>query len=907
MAFNSGDYRKRVLTVYTRAKLPLLHAALRELRNGAKIPSGLDLLELYDIDPRWGDARISEQVTSVANDLKKAAVSSPAFKAAGQNLIDLHNLLSKANPGLSTSAFWTDHSKKRDEAAQSRLTDFGRAASAELGPLAAVTARHLRELARRSGVPDSIGDAELARQIAVAGGVVVTDVPEVAAPAQVLKEIGHGVATTASRSVLSAIFLKHGEPARFSLLDGFQAADSSLSLSMQTVAESLAYSQRMADGNLSSELGKVLTAIKGAVASEDALHQLVVCAFIEVGKQIAGEFPLQLQALQAFVERTGIDEMDAKRILLHVWGGKAHAPGGYAEVEAKIAEGALKHARRVYETTSATSKGSTSNEQARALDALEKAEQRVEQLRATAHGAVEAGDIETARKALRDALTICTDDPALEDIARKLPPAAPIRLVATAVEEGQFVRLSWEPGFGDSGDVQYQVVRKIGTAPANIRDGIEIGKAISESAFVDAQPPVAAVLHYGVSATRGDGYSPVATTSIRLLPPVRDVRVSSDPASVSLRWTTPAGARAVEINQVAPDGKKTAVTAGSQGGATSGGLTMGATYTYLITAVYTGQDGTELRSDMVRVTGVPRGAADVVASLSLADCTGNPSTPEIEASWQAIPGFLVEVWHFAQCPAWGVRARVPMANVRSLGTQLAGKETGTGLRQGVRGPAGAGLRYYVAVTHDGDEALIGQIQPFGICPPVTDVAFVRLGHEVQLSWPWPGNEFDVLVSWTGADGSGERTVMRSDYLKEGCRVPVGTGGAIFTLSTIVGQAKGQWASPQTRVEIPPAPAPVRYEIQIVRTLFRSPKSATLRFSSSDAGSVDVVVIGAFGRVMPHDASQGTVLARTRLNPAENATLDIALPRGSGPLWIRAFSTTAGSRLVDPPPSQMKVE
>lgn|GEM_PF-3728964 len=914
MTFNSGEYRKRVVTMYAHTKQPLLHAALRDLSDGKKVPSNLDLLELYEIDPRWSDAQIAEQVANVANDLNKIAASSLGFKAIGHNLVNLHKKLAHANPGLATSAFWTAQSKKRDEARQDSLSDFGKAAAAELGPLGAITAQHLRELARRSRVPEKIGEADLAKYITASGGIVVPAVPEVTAPAQALKEIGYGVATTASRSVLSAIFLKHvhkdkkPEPERFSLLDGFHVpVPGSPPLSLKTVAESLTYSKEMRDSNLSSELGKVLSTIQGAAPSDDALHQLVICAFIDVAKQITSEFPLQLQALRAFMERTGIEEMDAKRILLHVLGGKAQTPGGYREVEAKIAKGALKHARRAYDAMRAATKGSSSPEEARTLAALQEAEQRVERLRATARDAVESGDIETAQKALRNALTICTDDAELEETARRLPPAAPIRLVAAATEEGQFVRLSWEPGFSDTGDVQYQIVRKIGAAPANNRDGSEVGKAISESAFVDAQPSVAAVLHYGVSATRGDGYSPVATASIRLLPPVRDVRVSSDPASVGLRWTTPVGARAVELCQVAPDGRRTLIPVGTQSGATSGGLTMGATYTYLLTAVYTGQDGAELRSEAVRVIGVPRGVADVVASLSLANCTSNSSAPEIEASWQGIPGYQVEVWHFAQRPAWALSTRVPMANVRSLGTQLAGRETSGGASQGVRGSAGSGLRYYVAITRDGDEALIGQVQPFGICPPVTDVVAERFNEEVQLRWNWPGNEFDVLVRWTGAAGSGEKVVMRSDYLKEGCRIRTGTGGAVFTLSTIAGQADGEWASPQTRVEIVPASAAVHYEIQVHRSFFRSPKSATLRFSGAAIGNLEVVVVGAFSRIMPHDESQGTVLVRASVNPAANPTFDVALPSGSGPLWIRAFSSTPGLRLVDPPSFQMRVE
>lgn len=912
MAFNSSDYHKRVVKEYAQAKRQQLAEALRELNAATQptMPRRLDLVEFYDINLGLSNDAIAQQVRAVGNDLNSLAKMGkvPPLKATANTMLTLHKRLEELFPDLATKAFWDRLQGQRKHADEQRLEEFSRMAVAEFGPLGAIAETRLRQLARTLNIPDSTSDAELKGKIAAAGGSVLAPLPVVSVSAQLVKEIGDGLRMTSCRSILSAIFLEPGEPKRFSVLDGFSSVDAPvLRLTLDAVVESHKRNEKRADTDETSAIGKVLIAIKSTVTSDADLSELVIAHFIEIGREIAKDIPLQLQALNEFTERTGIDRADAVRILLHVMDGKGQEPGGYPEVHSKVAEGALKAARRAYEVTFAASKKTESTPQKSALDALTAAENRVESLRTMARDAVAAGDVEAARRALGEALTICTDDATLEEISRRLPPSSPLRLVVTAVDDGQHVRLNWEPGFGDTNDVRYQVVRKIGAEPANNRDGVEVASALLEPTFVDTKPPVAATLYYGVSATRGDGFSPATTAGIRVLPPVRDVQVSFDPASVSLRWTTPAGARAVEVVQVAPDGTTRRIPVGMQSGATSGGLTMGATYTYLVTAVYTGQDGAELRSETVRKIGVPRGEASVVASFSLADRTSGKGAPEVEAIWQAIAGYVVEVWYFLQRPSWAVRSRVPMADIRSRGTQLAGRETGGGSRQGVSGPAGSGLRYYVAITRDGDEALVGQVQPFGICPPVMDVVPERFNDEVRLRWIWPGPDYDVLVRWSGASGSGERTVARSDYLKEGCRIHVGTGGAVFTLSTIAGEADGQWASTETTVEVLPAAAVVRWEIEFHRRLFLAPRSATLRFSGTGVGSVDVVVVGAHARTMPHDATQGTVLAKARVNPGANPTLDVTLPRGDGPLWVRAFLKTIGPSLHDPPPSQMKVQ
>jgi hypothetical protein len=165
----------------------------------------------------------------------------------------------------------------------------------------------------------------------------------------------------------------------------------------------------------------------------------------------------------------------------------------------------------------------------------------------------------------------------------------------------------------------------------------------------------------------------------------------------------------------------------------------------------------------------------------------------------------------------------------------------------------------------------------------------------------------MSVRWTSARGDSERIVMQSEYLSNGCRIPVGTGAVTFLLSAILRSHDGVWLSPQRYIEVPAAPAAVHWDIQFRRNIFCTPVSATLQFSGTDVDEVDVVVVGAYGRVMPYDDNQGILLTRARVRPAANTELQVPLPRGKRLQWVRAFLKSPGAGLVDPSPSKMKVE
>lgn len=903
MAFDAKEYRNRVLSQYSRSKEPILRKALGELKQNPQlaVPSQLDLVDFYDVPANADAVALATLIDSVASAIKAAALK----PGGSRQPFEFHELIVARNPGLRTPAFWAGMLQRRAAQGAAALAEFGTNAAADFKNLGVVTSRQLREVAKGSGVPESVSDTELAEVVQAEGVTVVADLPVVSAPAQVLREILTGLKKTSARSVLSAIFLEQGEPDSFSILDGFRASSGSHTLTVATLTRGYLYAQGLPANGENDALAKILSAIKNAVSSDSELTDIVTAYFIDLGRQTFKEIGTKRGALRAFVDRTGIDEHDAARILVQVAPVGSGQQRNWSDVQSLVASGALKEGRRLYENLFSELAGSTSTEQTKALQSLSGTEAKLEELRSRAQTAQTQGDLETASKALNEALTLCSDDETLVAAARAMPPAAPTRFVSSVSEDARKVKLSWEPGFGSTEDVVYQIIRKTGSAPQNNNDGMSLGEAIEATAFDDVTPPVAVRVFYGVSASRGGGSSPVSVAEVIALPPVTNVVVSSDPSSVSLRWTTPPEARTIEITQTAPDGASIQLQPGTQGGTTAQGLRTGSTYTYLITTVYTGNAGETLKSSTLRVTGIPRGVAEAVSELAISGKGAIGARAEVAAEWKPVEGYLVEIWHYVHKPVWLPGSRLGMPEIRGQGTQLAGKAITAGVRQGVQGTTGQGLLHYVAITRDGEFGIVGAVRPFGSAPPVQNIRAERFGEEVVLSWDWPGPEFEVRVRWNG----GERIIAMNEYQTQGgCRVAVGTVGSTVTVTSVAGEGDSRWISTEASIKVEGSEIAIAYDVEYQRKIFGPPSGATLNFAFGESPvPVDVVVVGHFSKFMPFDSTQGSELMRATVSAA-SPQLDVTLPRaGKGPVWVRAFATTPGARLIDPSPTRMKVD
>jgi hypothetical protein len=906
MAFSgdeAAEYRKRVLTAFKNQRLPELQAGLRELKSDPKVtvPASLDIVDLYDMSAGGSDAVVAARVAGVLDVFNKT-LTNQSFKKIGPTLVELHQLLAERNAGLSTAAFWQARLGDRASRGGERLTEFVQVVVDEAGVLELVTTTRLAELAQAVGVAGYVPAGEIEAAVRAAGVEVVPPVtpPPTPVPSAVLKEL----AGTSLASIVDAVFLQD-RPAGFRVLDGFVGAGNE-ELTLATVAASRRITeQRSSNDNENGAIKRVLGVLSG-LPDDRTLEQVVQAWFIEAGRQAVQHERALTLALKRLTD-TRLDRRDAARILTLFPAGRS-STGGFPEVQQKVAAGALKEARRLFEAACAASGDSVTDARSEAQRTLEGAERRVADLRARAQEAVGRRDVAVAAQALNEALTLCTDDPSLDRILAGLPPAAPLNLAVTTGPDGRTVQVTWEPGFGSTAEVSYVVVCRASVAPQNAQDGTVLAEGVTGTRFDHPTPELATPLYYGVAATGGGDYSPVAARPITVLPPVRDVRVDADPDSVTLTWSPPPDARAVRVLQTAPDGRQTELHPNDHGAVVSTGLTTGATYTYLLTAVYATAAG-ELAAEPCRVTGIPRDPVKPVPFVTLRLETEGGTEPELEAGWQAVPGYDVELWHTAGAPRWPYGATVPMAEIAAVATRLSGVSAGGGRREGVRGPAAAGLRHYFAVTRDGDDGVIGQSNEVAVCPTLTGVTADRFHDVVVLGWDWPGADFDVRVGWDG-QVSGERRITRAQYAAEGgLRIGAGTGTTRLRLQTVPASGGESWASPETVVTVAAAAPGVRYTTSWHKRFARPPHAVTLTFDSADRPpAVPVVVVGQAGRLMPYAQDSGVVLAQQSLDLSATGSASLTVPlRGLGPrFWVRAFAQDpAEIRLIDPPSRDLR--
>lgn len=904
MPFEAADYRKRILTPFKGARLPALQQAVRELKADPKMktPTKLDLVALYEIEAHMDDGQLAARLREISDVFSKCS-SSAAFSMIAPNLIELDKALKSRNPDFSSRGFWLNQLNIGEERGKTQLAAFASVAASELAALGVVTMSRLRQLATGAGLPASMPDAELAQVVSGQGIKVVPDliIPPIAIPTSIAKEL----AKTTFPSLVAAVFLQH-PPQSFSVIGGFRAS-SGAGMGLGDVRAASAISDRRAASNENDGAKKVLNAILSHVKTDDELQAFLLAYFVDLGRGYAQSSVLIGIALNKLTD-TGLDREDAARIVsLFADGSKSN---GFPDVLVQVQDGSLKAARRLFDSLVADAGQSESDLMTKARTALEASERRLAALRSTAKSAVEAGDTETAAKALNDALTVCTDDETLVEMASALPPSSPLNVIATPIRDTAVVQITWEPGFGSTNDVQYRVLRKAGSAPRNAHDGDAVAHGVSTNRAEDPNPPLAIPLHYAVAASRGGAFSVSESDKITVLPPVRNVTTSSDLASISLRWEAPLGAHDVRVAQTGPDGQTTYLPVGHHGGAVSTGLETGSTYAFSVTTDYAAGGGRILSSEPVRVTAVPRGEAKPVPMLALQQRNAVRGEAEMEASWGEVEGFQVEVWSFSSRPAWAYGSRVAIADVAKAGQQLTGEGIAGNRRQGIRGPLPSGLRYYLPITRDDGEAVVGTCEAFGVCPPLTAVTAVRFNEMVVLSWEWPGDEFDVRVRWTSREGSGETTISRPRYQEEGgLRIRSGNSDTRFVLETRAANSDGDWASSEHVVQVAGARPFVSYSVAWQKMLFGAPRSVTLTFQTeSPMKPSGVTIVAKEGSVMPFNKDDGVPIfsGEIDLQSGSPVQMKVTIPKLGRHVWVRAFSLVPESvRFVDPQTDQLK--
>jgi hypothetical protein len=640
------------------------------------------------------------------------------------------------------------------------------------------------------------------------------------------------------------------------------------------------------------------------------LRQLAL--FHIVGKvretRVAGQ-PAML-TIRSLIE-LGIAEPDARLVtasLMALEGNNA-TPAGPEDVRRLVAAGQLAEARRV-----AASLPVGEREAEAARETVARAAAEVESLLKAAQAALDAGDLAEASRRASAARTMASDDPAVVSFAGSLPPPPPQALVAAS--DGLDVKLSWPPVPGDEAAVRYRVVRRAGRDPLDQDDGTIVADGPAATTR-DTVPPPGEQLRYAVYASADrKRWSPPATCTVEILPPVTDVAMDVERDVVRCTWRAHPAAR-VQVRRaqgVPPQGPRDGVPVETSGsGFADTGLVAGSARCYAIIAVYRDQRGQERLAEPVLVTAIPERELKPVASLSATLLPGDDqSEPRVRMSWPQPEGADVRIVRSRTACPWSYGDRVRVSDVFSHGEEVSGQ---LAVRDG-RGELTAELPwghfFLTPVVLNGDVALVGQHTDLGITAPIGAISYERRGQELLLSWDWPPRANAADLRW-GKGATATWHVTRGQRARDDgwVHIPARDGPMIVEVRAIEISPAGKAFSAPRVVRIAAAEVKLSYEIVWKRVLpGMTPRDCEIRLSTPEGRHrVTVVAVAKSGVARPAHAGDGREVAHkpVEVSAGRPTAFAVNVPDTfRKPYWLCCFIADGQGVLTDPPIKHMKV-
>ncbi|MDL4819461.1 hypothetical protein [Actinomadura opuntiae] len=805
----------------------------------------------------------------------------PLFTAAGRG--DLRALDERLAGGR-------ERTERRRAQARAGLADAA-------GFLRTVTPAEVEAIARTGGV----ARAEL-EALAAAEGIAVRepDALPAAAPYPAYRKVRESLGVLGKRHLADFVFgARIAGPMR--VLDGFAAPAAPgapgasalrgglLRLDAGAVAAAGEEWARRSRDTSTTHAGTVLAALRSGADLAELVRYDIVDRLRERFRQRASERAL----LRHATEDLGVHAEDARRLVFAVVRETGPGGGPAGRLRALLDAGEVFAAAELADASgiAAAAEGEPSEEEVLAAEARH----RLDTALRLRESAVAEPDPDRAWRLLADALRLVRDLPGARDHQRRLPPRPVPVLHADVDTDGGGVRLSWEASPSTAGEIGYHLVRRAGRPPRGPGDG----EAIRGER--DERPPVNVPLYYGAVAVRGEAAAPPAVAGpVVVRPEPREVELLSGDGQVTGRWRCPPEAARVVVVR---DG--TPVEAGREGFRER--VPNGRTHHYRISAVYLDGAGREVATPGVRASVTPSAPPEPVYEL---DAEPDPSDPGVLRVRFAPPAHgTVELVLSAGPPPWPRSALVPVEEVRRETRRLAGAPTAGGLA--VRPGAGGWL---LAVTVAEGTAAIGAYHRHVNLPPPRRLVAERRGDHVHVGFDWPPDVAEVdLVYRVGRDplrsSDGEEarraTVTRAAYdTQGGVRLPVPEDAPVELSVAAAGTVGG------ARVTGPPvtaqvgARAVVRYDLERSGPPWR--RSLTLRFTCARPLRVArLSLVLRRGRVMPHRAGDGETLGTWEQVPVPGE-LSVAVPRASGPYWLRCFADDDVIELTDPPIRRLQV-
>lgn len=332
------------------------------------------------------------------------------------------------------------------------------------------------------------------------------------------------------------------------------------------------------------------------------------------------------------------------------------------------------------------------------------------------------------------ALGLVRDDRTAAEALRRCPPDPPGALHASC-ESGR-VRLRWSAPAPDGlGKVAYRVIRKPGSLPRHIGDGLPVGDFTGIEGE-DAAVAPGEVVGYGVFAVRGAAASVQGATAGPLVvtAEVADVRVDVRSREVRLTWTAPPGVQEIRVVRK-PGGPPTGPEDGTplrvdQDRAVDAGVEDAKLYHYGIYALFVGPANQLVGGRGVTVTAFPHPAGEDVGELhATLDREG------LRLSWTGRTRGEVAVIRTARPLPIAPGSHLTRAQARALDGRWLVSDGNQHVHD--PDPPASGVCYYTPLTAWGESLTVGRAEAYSCVADPTDLrAQRREGGRFHLRWRW---------------------------------------------------------------------------------------------------------------------------------------------------------------------------
>lgn len=892
MTFDAAKYKNSVLVPLARdkARLDVLQQVIRDVQGtvGVGAAARLNASELFAVEPGMGVAELAAHLKGLEMTYNKQK----NLPSAGllKKLLDLFGKDKVGDPG-----FWAGLASSRGQALKGQLAEFAHAV-AEEHPLDVVTPEQLSEIAAGMGLGD-LPEADLAEALAEQGVEVRPDfeIPKVALPPAIRK-----VTEFPEFRTIVDVVLRPEQPTDMSVIEELAFGSPARRLepadvvaAKQRLQQQEAQVEERARQAAQNALG-ALTELKSA----SELHALTLAALAGATDDLLRR-GLPRVAVRTELVKRGVRSIDASRLVARL--SASTQVLGLSDVADRLTEGALGEARRLLDALPPLD-GEHADERARVTASVETAEKKKRQFFAQYEASLKSRDYVAAATALRDALSVDSQDDDLRGKLARLPPLPPASLSLRV--EGRSLEITWSADGDDA--IRYSVVRTTSEMPVNHKDGDVVAAGIQATKFRDDMAPIGTLVRYSVFATRdGSSYSDPATAMSVVLPTPYDFAASPGTTDVSLSWAAPPEAAGVVVTETAPDGTRKEYRPATPGQLAVGGLRTGTKYRFSVKAVYLLAGGERRESAAVELDTTPRGSIRPVDDLLVEAAPAGHT-----ARWSSVVGFTIELWALPITADVTPATRMTSAEL----TTLSGRRLT--LRPGIGGigetkrefDALPDVSLLVPITLDGDGGLVGTPQVAGSAPSVQKPTAERFGDELRLSWEWPKGDYIVEVGWRVGSARSTKRVSRTSYNDEGgVRLPASEVSGEVTLATVVRAGFQEWVSAPISIPVSVVAPAVKYALSVKRSKFGGKATVAVSLESHQfRGSVELLTVLKEAKFMPNASSDGTVVDRRMVDLSSGrSSFSLDLGKVVAPFWVRVFPSSSGVRVEDPPTSQMR--